>query len=212
MYYTTTSCRNCGYRTRNNESGVPNVQIGTPIMKCPKCGSLIIDSISTEYEFMTDKEKAQFSTQSALPKSYIGNILFIIVGIVLLIYGLATGDAYLGVGLIAGGGCIALGIYQIVKNQKIANNEMIEQAVYESLKRTANRKYVEYIINAYGANGIKRKYLPYYNKTTYIEQYKYFESRDSYKQNMYDFNELLKSINIVIPTEQSQDSTSSHHF
>lgn len=208
MKYITTRCKNCGYRTRSHESGVPNVQIGPPILRCPKCGHLILDSIQTEYEFMTDNEKAKFSTQSALPKSYLGNILFIVVGLVLLIGGISTGNV---AGLICGGGCIALGVYQKVQNQKIASNELIEQAVYESLQRTANSKYVEFIKYAYEVNGIKRNYMPFTNKAAYIEQYKKFELRDSYIQNMKNFNQVLELINDDTPTEQSRTSIFTQH-
>ena len=206
MKYITTKCSNCGYRTRNHESGVPNVQIASPILICPNCGHLILDIIQTEYEFMTDSEKAKFTTKAALPKSYIGNILFIVVGLVLLIGSLSIGDTYTWAGLIGGGGCIALGIYQIVKNQKMANDEMIEQAVYESLQRTSNVQYVEYLKNAYKENNIKRYFLPDTNKIEFIEKYKKFELRDSYKRNMYDFNKLLELINVDTSVEKSNVS------
>lgn len=184
-----------------------------PIIKCPKCGHLILDSINTEFEFMTEGEKKNFSTQSALPKSYIGNILFIIVGLVLLIGGIATGDAYLWAGLIGGGGCLAVGIYQIVRNQKLAGNEVIEQAVYESLQRTSNSKYVELIKTVYELNGIKKNYLPYDNKASFIEQYKKFETRESYIQNMYYFNRLLdlELLNELNTIDKSKTSEFIHH-
>ena len=212
MKYITTSCPNCGYKTRSHESGVPSVQIGAPILPCPKCGQLVLDTIQTEYEFMTDSEKARFSTQSALPKSYIGNILFIALGIFLLIGGFVLNDtAYLVVGLIGGIGCIAIGVFQIVRNHKIADNATIEQAVYESLQRTKNSKYVEYIKTAYQQNGIKRNYLPYTNKATFIEQHKAFELRESYKQNMQAFNQLLESFDAEIPAEKTDTTVFMHH-
>lgn len=211
MKYITTSCKNCGYRTRNYESGVPSVQLDMPIFKCPKCGHLILDPIQTEYEFMTATEKANFSTQSALPKSYLGNILFIIVGVVLLIGGISLGDIYVWAGLIFGGGCLALGIFQIIRNQKIANDQTIEQAVYESLQRTSNPKYVEFIIHNYELNGINRNYSPLSNRTAYIEKYNEFELRETYKQRMNTFNQFMELINTADVPEQSNVSTFYNH-
>ena len=57
MQYTTTKCPHCGYRTRNRESGVPNVDIGQTLACCPMCDKPIIDPIYTEYEFMSKREQ-----------------------------------------------------------------------------------------------------------------------------------------------------------
>ena len=62
------------YRTRNHQSNVPKVQIGAPVLRCPKCGNLIFDTINIEYEFMTDKERESFTTESAQSSSFLKNI------------------------------------------------------------------------------------------------------------------------------------------
>ena len=211
MKYITTGCSNCGYITRNRESGVPKVQIGAPILRCPKCGHLILDSIQTEYEFMTESERANFSTQTALPNSYLYNILFIVIGLFFFIGGFTLKDEYRIICIVIGVICIALGIIQIVKNHKSARNETIEQAVYESLRRTADMQYVEYISNAYKECGIKRNYTPYANKSAYLEKYGKFELRESYRQSMNDFNQLLESVNVYAPVKQDDNSTLTLH-
>ena len=207
MRYTTTSCRNCGFRTRSHESNVPDVQLGAPILRCPKCGNLILDSIATEYEFMTDKERDKFTTESAQAKSYPGNILFIVVGFVLLIGGIVTGGGYIAAGLIFGGGCIALGISQIIQNNKMCEEHIIEQAVYESLKRTKNKDYVEFIEQSYSANKIKRHYSAFADKKIFMEKYQTFETRESYIENMKVFNEIIELIGVDESVEESKTST-----
>lgn len=206
MQYTTTSCRNCGFRTRSHESNVPDVQIGCPVLRCPRCGHLILDSIATEYEFMTSKEREKMSTSSAVEQSYLGNLVFIIFGALLLIGGLVTGEGYVGMGLLFGGALIALGISQIVKNQKTANENIIEQAIYESLQRTQNEKYVKFIQESYNSSGIDRDFKSFANRTSFLKQYSYFESRRTYMQNMQEFDNLMKLI-YDNPLEESNIST-----
>ena len=211
MQYLTTKCRNCGYRTRDRETGVPKVQIGTPILICPRCGHLILDSIQTEYEFMTDKEKERFSSQSAFTRSIFGNIFFIVFGLIFLIGSITIGGGYIAVGIICGGGMIALGVYQITKNQASRNNKDIEQAVYESLKRTENKDYVKYIETAYNSAGIDRKYKEFTDKNNFINENKNFEERSSYKENMEYFNELLNKIGINTTISNDKTSAFYHH-
>lgn len=194
MRYVTTKCRNCGYKTRNHESGVPRVQLGTPIFKCPKCGHLILDPIQTEYEFMTDSERTSFSSNSMIQKNYFGSALFIIFGIVLFIAGIVLGGGYIAIAILGGLGCIGVGIFDIIRGKKMANNEEIEQAIYESLQRTANTEYVAYIKNVYNENGIKKIYTPFVGRNNFIELYKKFEARESYKESMNEFNQFLEMI------------------
>lgn len=207
MRYTTTSCRNCGFKTRSHESNVPNVQIGSPILRCPRCGNLILDGIATEYEFMTDKERAKFTTENARTASYPGNILFIIVGFALLIGGIVLGGGYIAAGLIFGGGCILLGISRIIKNNKMSSEQIIEQAVYESLQRTKNSDYVEFIKQSYSANEIKRQYRTYAGKDVFMNKYKIFETRESYIDNMKEFNKLIELIGVDECVEKSETTT-----
>ncbi len=206
MRYTTTSCRSCGFRTRSYEGNVPDVQIGTPVLRCPKCGNLILDNIVTEYEFMTDREQSKFTTESAQARSYPGNILFIVMGFVLLIGGMSLGGGYIAAGLIFGGGCLFVGISQIVENSKMSDKHIIEQAVYESLQRTKNSDYVDFITQSYSANKIKRCYRPFEDKKIFMEKYKAFETRESYMENMQSFNELLELIGADEPVEESKNS------
>ena len=211
MIYTTTTCKHCGFRTRSHESGVPDVQIGPPILRCPRCGHLILDSIATEYEFMTEKEKSKFTTDDALAKSWLGNILFIIIGIVVLFGGIASGGGYIVAGLIFGLASIALGVYQMIHNIKLSNENVIEQAIYQSLKRTQNPKYVQFLETAYITNCMGRKYIPFPKKEEFMKKYSYFETRATYQKEMEAFNQLMLSINLENLAEENQISTFMHH-
>ena len=211
MTYTTTSCKNCGFKTRRRESGVPDVQIGCPIIRCPRCGHLILDNIATEYEFMTEKERSKFNTDDALSKSYLGNILFIIIGLIILVGGIASGGGYIVAGLIFGLACIALGIYQIIRNVKLSNDNVIEQAIYQSLKRTANQSYVRFLEAAYITNYMGRKYIPFTEKEKFMKEYQHFETRTSYQEEMAAFTKLVNSINLEETTEENKSSTFIHH-
>lgn len=196
MQYTTTSCRNCGYQTRSHESSVPKVQLGIPVIRCPKCNHLILDSIAIEYEFMTDKEKAKFNTNSAILRSYPRIVLLFIFGFALLIGGFFGGGGSIVVGLLGGGFCIFLAIDNIITNSKISNEHTFEQAVYESLQRTKNPEYVAFIENCYASSKIKRQFTPFSDKLSFYEEYKYIPLRQSYIQEMKKFEELLNSIGI----------------
>ena len=194
MQYITTSCRNCGYRTRNHESGVPSVQIGHPVGKCPRCGHLILDCICTEYEFMTEKEKKKFNPDTFNDG---GNYIFIIVGIILFFGSIATGGgASIMLGLLLSIGCFYMGISRILENKRLKEDEFIEQCVYESLKRTENKYYVNFVEQAYKANGIQRTFKEFENKKEFLEKYNKFETRKSYKDNMNEFNEVLEIIDL----------------
>ena len=153
MRYITTWCRNCGFKTRNQETGVPNVQLGPPISRCPKCGKLILDSIATEYEFMSDKERAKFTTKRAYIASIPGNIIYVVLGLILFVGGIIAGEAFATSMLfLFGVGFMAWGTFHIIQNNKMKNEPIIEQAVYESLQRTKNINYVKFIEKMYSAN------------------------------------------------------------
>ena len=211
MKYITTKCRHCGYATRSHESGVPAVQIGQPIIKCPVCGNLIFDSIATEYEFMTDNEREKFSSENAEGKAIAANLFFIILGAIMLIAFCASGESGgIFTGLFAGGLSIAMGIIQIKRNSNMVNEKIIEQAVYESLKRTENKEYVEFLKNAYSDNKIKRAYSLYQNRKDFMEKYKYFEERDSYSEQMKKFAAILPLISKEEVTESKNFTLNTH--
>lgn len=203
MTYTTTRCKNCGYATRSFEGGVPKVQIGAPIIRCPKCGYLILDSINSEYEFMTDKERANFGSSRATVKSYPFNIIAIVMGICFFIAAITASSLTVPF-IIAAIICLAVGISNLLSNSKAADQKIIEQKVYESLQRTKNTKYVEFIEKSYSSNKIKRIYRPYSDKESFFEQYKYFELRESYKEEMKEFGELLRYMQLEDDIEEPQ--------
>ncbi len=208
MQYTTTSCANCGYKTRYRESNVPSVQLGYPIQRCPKCGNLIVDSIATEYEFMTEIEKEKFSSEKLFFNSLKKNGLFIVFGLLFFIFGIVSEDGAAGIifGLIS----LGVGVYGMFDAKKSSKSEECEQAIYESLQRTKNSKYVDFIRNSYMVSGIQRNYRPLESKEKFLEEHKNFESRYSYKQSMEEFNQVLESLNIGETIETSGDSISNY--
>lgn len=217
MTYTTTKCRNCGYRTRNRETGpVPTLQIGPSVLLCPQCGHLILDNFSTEYEFMNDKEKTKFSTQKILRKSYKENILLIIFGLMFLIGGIVSSVVISEIapiiyGIIAGAIFIIGAILKIRRDQELAKEGVIERAIYESLYRTSNIQYVEFLSKAYAANRSKRKYAPYLEKETFMEQHKENELSATYKEKECMFHKVMEAINADMPVESSKVSIFTHY-
>ena len=150
--YTTTRCRHCGYSTRLHEPDLPRVQLGQPVSKCVRCGNLIVDSIETEYEFMTEKEKQNFKPTYAFIKTLPSNIVTILLGILFLIGSLSFDGILIVLGLLASGLCLFVGISTIFKNAKALDEKIMEQYVYESLQRTKNLKYVEYLLSSFFLN------------------------------------------------------------
>lgn len=207
MTYTTTKCSNCGYATRIHQSNVPKVQLGSPIQKCPNCGHLGLDSIATEYEFMSVSERERFLDAFSSSRSYPGQILFIILGIFL---GIGISTVYTALGILIGLGMVGLGIYKIACDSKFVKDKIPEQMIYESLQRTSIKEYVDAIEKAYESAGIKRQYAPFADKQKFMEENKDFESRESYKQDMDDFNKILEAINLSEITQNKQ-STFIHH-
>lgn len=190
MKYTTTSCKKCGFKTRNKESSLPSVQIGLPIIECPNCHKFILDSIITEYEFMTDVERSRFQKDNAILLSLPGNLIFIIMGLLFFIWGLsATGD-YSIITPIIGSILFLIGAIQIVKNIIIYVKGNLEQEIYLSLKRTENKEYREFLEWIYKCFGISRKYKPYLEKETFLEENKHFGQTDNFKLRMEYFNSI----------------------
>lgn len=214
MKYTTTKCPHCGFQTRSHESSVPQVQIGPPIMLCPKCSHLILDDIATEYEFMTEKERRSFTTQAMKRRSFGGNLFLIVFGAFFFITGIIIGAINLseggssGIGLIIssiliGGGCVLLGICQIKRNKKLANEEFIEQCVYESLQRTSNKAYVDFVQSEYQTFKINRTFFPFDGKENFLQTYKKFEERESYQNSAREFEKVLNSLNESVKVEKT---------
>ena len=108
-------------------------------------------------------------------------------------------------GIIACAIGVYVGVSNIIENAKVADEKLLEQCVYESLQRTKNPKYVEYLTIMYAANKIKRTYHPFKNRESFMEQYKYFEKRDSYNGNIECFDEL---VNLIDENFEFEESTS----
>lgn len=204
MTYTTAKCKNCGYKIRNNESNLPRVQLGMPIMVCPKCGSLILDTIATEYEFMSERERENFSNQKALSKTYLGNIIFIGFGIFMLIGGFTNNITAL---ILIGLALLGMGIYQIIKNRLLIANNSIELMIYYSLKRTSNNDYIKILNRAYSSNNMSRKYNPYERKETFLEEHKFLENKSSYSDETEFVEEICNRTSADTAIYKSQVTT-----
>lgn len=89
----------------------------------------------------------------------------------------------------------------------MSSEQIIEQAVYESLQRTKNSDYVEFIKQSYSANEIKRQYRTYAGKDVFMNKYKIFETRESYIDNMKEFNKLIELIGVDECVEKSETTT-----
>ncbi len=188
--YTTTACRNCDFKTRKHKRDVPNLDFCCPVSICPKCQTLMIDPIYAEYEFMTDKEKGKFTRENIQKRTYITSVFWLLVSIGILILSLSLGGTFNTiVGLLVAGVGMFNFIISLLSLQESKKNESIEQAIYESLKRTSNQDYIDFL-NRFG----ERKYIPFLDKEIFMEKYRYFEERESYKQEMEKFIILMDSI------------------
>lgn len=198
MEYTTTKCPHCGYRTRNSESGVPKVQLGQTLACCPMCDKPIIDPIYTEYEFMTEKEQKKWSTSHLTTVETVRGIIMLILGVIFFIIGIIF--SVIVVALFMGGGLIWMGISRFIPLRKARELNIGEQAIYESLIRTSNAKYVELLKKSYGK---KRVYKPLPKRSKIIDDYKKYSTEDIHKRFE---SEFLKLLNIIGDDDKKIDA------
>ena len=144
MVYTTTKCPHCGYRTRNRETGIQNVELGQPLACCPMCGKPIIDPIKTEYEFMTEKEQQKWTTKSLANADIWRGVVTLILGLILFVVGIFSKVAGGVVFALLGVGLVAMGIRRFVTVHKAEALNIGEQAIYESLLRTSTQNMLIY--------------------------------------------------------------------
>lgn len=211
MIYTTTKCPHCGYRTRNMESGVSRVELGQTLFCCPKCNTLIMDTINTEYEFMTNRERKKWATTYLITTETIRGIFLLTMGIMFLIAEIISGVSEWGFGIIFallfGGGLIVWSIEKFISIGKAKTLHIGEQLIYESLLRTSNKKYVELLQSGYGK---KRTYSPLLNRSKTIDAYKKYSIQDIHKRFNDEFSNLLNMIeNEDEKTEIEKAKTSS---
>ena len=93
----------------------------------------------------------------------------------------------------------------------MAADEKLEQAVYESLQRTNDKKYLEFLNSIYEMYDMPWYYTPMENKTAFMQKYKKFEERSSYKENMAEFEKFLEMIDVHPIIEKTQDFTFVDH-
>lgn len=210
MQYTTTSCPHCGYKTRNRETGVSNVELGQTIIVCPNCKNLIIDTFATEYEFMTPYERSKWSSTSSILMRYvIGALLFVGVGLFFFIGGFSMSGDYRVLGIIIGGLLLCYGIAQLVKVFKAKNMNIGEQMIYESLLRTSNPDYVKALKSIYNGD---RVYTPLKNRKEIIKSNSKYSTQEIHSRFKMQFNEVLKKLEKSSKDIKENDlSIFSHH-
>ena len=191
MVYTTTKCPHCGYRTRNRETGIQNVELGQTLACCPMCGKPIIDPIKTEYEFMTEKEQQKWTTKSLANADIWRGVVTLILGLILFVVGIFSKVAGGVVFALLGVGLVAMGIRRFVTVHKAEALNIGEQAIYESLLRTSNTEYVNLLKLAYGEN---REYNPIVDRDKMIEGLKEYSTPEVHERFEKDFLELLNFI------------------
>lgn len=158
MTYTTTKCPHCGYKTRNRETGVPEVQLGQTILNCPNCGNIIIDPINTEWEFMADYEKRKFTATSIQRNNIVASIIKIIIAIVFFVGSITTADAfYIIIGIVIAVWLVIDSIYSIIKDNDALENGVLDKAIEESILRTSNKTYVSFLEKYYEGKRIYHK-------------------------------------------------------
>jgi hypothetical protein len=168
MKYTTTRCPYCGNVTRNNESGVPSVQLGVPVIKCNKCSQYMLDPIQTEFEFMTDTQKNSFNSNVASRRGIAGNLIFIIAGVLFIIGSLSAEGEYVAITIVIGSLLLLMGVGQMIGNNKVIKEKTLEKEVYRSLIRRSNSDYVDFLSRLYRGSKSKKDYTVYKDKSYFI--------------------------------------------
>lgn len=116
----------------------------------------------------------------------------LILGAIFFIIGIASREgAGIILALLMGGGLIGMGISRFISVKKSRELNIGEQAIYESLLRTSNNKYVELLKKAYGK---ERTYKPIPNRFEIIEEYKKYSTEDIHKRFE---DQFLKLLNII---------------
>lgn len=212
MKYTTTRCRNCGFATRFMEIGVPKFQLGMPLIICPKCQHLILDSIRTEFEFMTEKQRKKLLSHSIALGFYLSCVFFFLFGVISIIAVSISesSSAEIAVFVIVGICLMFFSVYKFVKFFLEIKSGIIEHAIYMSLQRTSNETYVEFLKTCYEKNGIKKIFSAFSGKNDILSNYKTCETTDFYKESKEDFDKLLVFIKDKT-AEKDNSSLFSHH-
>ena len=194
MKYTTTRCSKCGYATRLHDSETPDFQIGMPVFKCPKCGNLLVDSIATEYEFLTQSERE--SLQKSYKKSVIANIVLILVGYIVPIVGFMASGEIGVIGYVIPACSTLIGLVNLIKNGILYSKDFTEKLIYYSLKRTSNPEYVRFIVSAYRQMDIRRGYRSYRDREKFMKEYEYLEDEKdkSFEKTMDEYEELVSML------------------
>ena len=178
MKYVTTKCPHCGYQTRTHDSGTQKVELGQTLFRCPKCHTLMLDPIDTEYEFMTDYERGMYASNTVLLKAVIGNLLFIGGGIFMLIAALTLGKDYLIICLIFSILLFGFGFSGFWKVYKVSKMNAVKLAILYSLLRTSNAKYVQTLNFSYDG---KRTYRKINNRNSLISEYQKYAKENIQK-------------------------------
>lgn len=209
MEYITSKCPHCKYKYRNRESNVPKVQIGSTAFICPNCGNLIMDNIMTEYEFMTERERKTFESEKLLKSSLLGNVVMIMFGLFMAIGGFVIGDATsIIIGLIFGGACLYFSISNVINNVRLADNKVVEQYIFESLRRTSDKEYREFLISYYATLKRKKRYYnPLENRQQIMSEYIKFVPIENQKEFENEFKILKSKITTLDKVMSAKDVT-----
>lgn len=208
MKYITTKCPHCGNVTRNNESGLPSVQLGEPILICSKCNKYMLDPIQTEYEFMTDSQKNSFKSSVASRRSIASNLIFIIAGILFLSGSLSAEGEYVAFTIIIGSVLLLMGVGQMIGNSKFIKDKTLEKEIYRSLTRTSNSNYVEFLSTLYTNSKSKKIYYQYKEKEYFMSNYKDILPQHEIENIK---NEISSFMSIILNNEIKDSTISETH-
>lgn len=192
MKYTTTSCPHCGYKTRNRIPGTPDIELGQTIILCPNCKKLIVDTLSTEFEFMTSSERSKWTTEILINNYITVGLLFSLMGLLFVIGGFSLTDGYKIASIILGLLFLCYGISEFIKIYKAKKLNIGEQIIYESLLRTSNPDYVKALKKIYND---KRIYSALTNRGIILYNYKKYSTEDIHKVFQAKFKEMIILIN-----------------
>lgn len=195
MKRTTTSCENCGYKTRVMQSNMPSIMLDAPLSVCPKCGKLILDHIFTEYEFMTENQRNRFSKKVQRNSITAKGVGTMIIGAFIMIAGIMSGDVLFTVGGVVVGIIFAtIGLYLMNSRLEAIDNGACEKLIYVSLRRTRNMDYVRALENAYSRFNDDKIYEKYQNRESFLSKHSYLEQDPWVKERMAQHKQILEAL------------------
>ena len=87
-----------------------------------------------------------------------------------------------------------VGLIGLIKNGVLESKGFTKKLKYYSLKRTSNREYVDFLVNAYRQMGIRRTYMRYGGRDEFMKENEDLEQEknNDFAAEMMEYEKLLE--------------------